>query len=282
MKRQICAAISIFCVGILLCNGITVQATEAAAAQTETEECLLQTETEDAVSQIETVPLEELAVEIGQWAKEEISEFWQELSQEEPWSSLEKLEIIASFQTSATSDSNRDQNLKLACEAINGIVVEPGEEFSFNEATGRRTTEKGYLPATAYVNGAAVQAPGGGVCQVSTTLYNAVVSAGLDSTERSAHTYAAKYVDPGADAAVSYGGPDFCFVNNSEYPVKILASAENADVSVSLLGVPLLEEGEELRMESVCVSGNTWVTYLVRYQDGEEVERSKFHNSHYS
>ena len=93
--------------------------------------------------------------------------------------------------------------------------------------TGNRTTEKGYKPAGAYSNGVVVQEPGGGVCQVSSTLYNAVVFAGLKTTERHAHTYEPSYVTPGEDAMVSYdgyAGPDLRFVNNSKTAVGIKAA----------------------------------------------------------
>lgn len=116
---------------------------------------------------------------------------------------------------------------------------------------------------------------------MSTTLYNAVIQAGLKSTERHAHSYEPTYVTPGNDATVSYGGPDFKFVNNSDDAVGILASFENGEVKISIYGIPVLEEGEEVYMESENTGGKTWQTYLVRYQDGEVVEKEKFHISIY-
>ena len=96
---------------------------------------------------------------------------------------------MSTYTTTTTSNSNRNENIRLAVAALNGTIVKPGQEFSFNNTTGARTEEKGYKPATAYLNGEVVQEPGGGVCQVSSTLYNAVVFAGLKSTERHAHSY---------------------------------------------------------------------------------------------
>lgn len=162
----------------------------------------------------------------------------------------EKYTTIGTYTTTATNNKNRNQNLKLCTEAINGTIVNPGQEFSFNETTGPRSTEKGYQPATAYLNGEVIQEPGGGVCQVSSTLYNAVIFAGLKSTERHAHSYEPSYVTPGEDAAVSYGGPDFRFVNNSDYPVAIRASFSDQKVTCSIYGIPVLESGVKVRMES--------------------------------
>ena len=161
-----------------------------------------------------------------------------------------KYTTIATYTTTATNNKARNQNLKLSTQALNGTIVNPGQEFSFNETTGPRSTEKGYQPATAYLNGEIVQEPGGGVCQVSSTLYNAVVFAGLKSTERHAHSYEPSYVTPGEDAAVSYGGPDFKFVNNSDYPIAIKASFSDQKVTCSIYGIPVLDEGVKVRMES--------------------------------
>lgn len=119
------------------------------------------------------------------------------------------------------------ENVRLAAAALNGKIIQPGEEFSFNLTTGNRTTDKGYRPAGAYVNGVLVEEPGGGVCQVSSTLYNAVVFSGLKTTERHAHSYEPSYVTPGEDAMVSYdghSGPDMKFVNNSKTAVGIKTS----------------------------------------------------------
>lgn len=220
-----------------------------------------------------------------------------------------KYTTIATYTTTATNNKGRNQNLKLATQAINGTIVNPGQEFSFNETTGPRSTEKGYQPASAYLNGEVVQEPGGGVCQVSSTLYNAVVFAGLKSTERHAHSYEPSYVTPGEDAAVSYWGPDFKFVNNSDYPIAIKASFSDQKVTCSVYGIPVLEEGVKVRMESEktaeldppaptyeedqtlqpneektvksATPGSRWSTALVTYKDGKEIERIDFHNSVY-
>lgn len=221
----------------------------------------------------------------------------------------EKYKTIATYTTTTTSNSNRNENIRLACEAVNGTILNPGQEFSFNETTGARTEAKGYKPAAAYLNGEVVQEPGGGVCQVSSTLYNAVVFAGLKSTERHAHSYEPSYVTPGEDAAVSYGGPDFKFVNNSDYPIAIKTSFANRELTISIYGVQILSDGTKIRMESKktseldppeptyeedqtlqpeeqqvvkeAVMGTRWTTELVTYENGTEVSREHFHNSTY-
>ena len=221
----------------------------------------------------------------------------------------DKYKTIATYTTTTTSNSNRNENIRLACEAVNGTILNPGQEFSFNETTGARTEAKGYKPATAYLNGEVVQEPGGGVCQVSSTLYNAVVFAGLKSTERHAHSYEPSYVTPGEEAAVSYGGPDFKFVNNSDYPIAIKTSFANRELTISIYGVQILPDGTKIRMESKktseldppeptyeedqtlqpevekvvkeAVMGTRWTTELEKYENGTVVSREHFHSSTY-
>lgn len=96
----------------------------------------------------------------------------------------------------------------------------PGETFSYNQVVGQRTKAAGFKEAPAYLNGKVVQEYGGGICQVSSTLYNAVLYANLEITERTNHGFKPSYVKPGLDATVSWGGPDFKFTNNRNYPIK--------------------------------------------------------------
>ncbi len=164
-----------------------------------------------------------------------------------------KYTTIGSYTTKTTSNSVRNKNIQLAAKALNGTVLKPGQEFSFNETVGQRTEAKGYGGAPAYNNGEVVQEVGGGVCQVSTTLYNAVFRAGLTSTYRRSHTFAPTYVTPGMDATVSWPGPDYQFVNNSDYPIGIRASYSDQSLTVSIYGVRILPEGVtwELTSEKV-------------------------------
>ncbi|MDO4295461.1 MAG: VanW family protein, partial [bacterium] len=221
----------------------------------------------------------------------------------------EMYETIGTYTTKTTSNKDRNTNISLAAEALNGRILKPGETFSMNEATGERTYEKGYRPAGAYVNGELVLEPGGGVCQLSSTLYNAVIFSGLKTTERYAHSYEPSYVTPGEDAMISYQGLDMKFVNTTDYSVGIKALFSNQTLTVSIVGVPILEDGVSISMESEKVSeiappepnyvedttlqpgqevvvkkaesGSKWVTYLVKKKNGEVVSRELFHNSTY-
>ncbi len=213
----------------------------------------------------------------------------------------EQYRDIASYKTHTTNIAVRNKNVSLAADSINGTIVQPGEEFSYNGTVGKRTKEKGYGEAGAYLNGEVVQEIGGGVCQVSTTLYNAVFRAGLKSTERTSHTFAPSYVTPGLDATVSWGGPDYKFVNNSPYPIGIKAHYENRQVTVSIFGIPVLPEGESWdlvsnKTETLAVpapvyissgkaengsAGSIWEAYKVVYENGEETARVFDHKSKY-
>ena len=166
----------------------------------------------------------------------------------------EKYKTIGTFTTNTTSNQKRNTNIKLATQAINGIVLQPGEEFSFNNRVGERTEAKGYQGAAAYNNGEVVQEIGGGVCQVSSTMYNAVVKAGLKTTMRRSHTFEPSYVTPGTDATVSWGGPDYKFVNNSSAAIGIRASYYNQTCTVSIYGIPLLDEGVTHSLKSTKLS----------------------------
>ena len=148
-------------------------------------------------------------------------------------------------------NSNRAHNIALAASTINGTVLLPGESFSYNGTLGNTTKEKGYKEGGAYVGGKVVQAYGGGICQVSTTLYNAVLYANLEIVERHNHSYAVSYVPAGRDATVAYGGKDFKFKNNRNYPIKIVANAKNGVVSISIAGVKEEKEYEVVLSSSV-------------------------------
>lgn len=224
-------------------------------------------------------------------------------------SAKEKYKTISTFTTTTTSNKNRNTNIKLAAEAINGTVIKPGAEFSFNGTVGQRTEAKGYKGAAAYNNGEVVQEIGGGVCQVSTTLYNAVFRAGLEITYRRSHTFEPNYVTPGQDATVSWDQPDFKFRNNSSTAIGLKASYADQKVTISVYGIPILEDGVKWDLESKKVEeldppaptyeedqtlqpgvevtksagtkGSRWETYKVVYKDGVEVSRERDHKTTY-
>jgi len=120
------------------------------------------------------------------------------------------------------NERNRAENIKLASEKINGLIMLPGDVFSFNTIVGPRTPENGFKTAHVYVAGEVIDDYGGGICQVSSTLYNAVLTADLEVTERLNHMFTVGYVPLGCDATVSYGSVDFKFRNNSNWPIKLV------------------------------------------------------------
>ena len=165
-------------------------------------------------------------------------------------SAKEKYKTVATYTTKTTANSKRNTNVRLAAEAVNGTIVQPGQEFSFNDTVGERTEAKGYQSAAAYNNGEVVQEIGGGVCQVSTTLYNAVLKAGLKISVRRSHTFEPSYVTPGQDATVSWGGPDFKFINNSNTAIGLRARYADQTMTVSVYAIPILEDGVTYSLES--------------------------------
>lgn len=145
-------------------------------------------------------------------------------------------DVLASYETKHTNNANRNTNLELACAAINGIVLEPGDVFDYNKALGKRTEEAGYKYADAYSGGQTVKELGGGICQVSSTLYYCTLIADLEIVSRTAHSYVSSYMPMGMDATVSWGGPEFRFKNNFNYPIRIEAEVSGGYVKVKLIG----------------------------------------------
>ena len=133
-------------------------------------------------------------------------------------------------------DTDRTTNLKLACQKLNNQVVLAGATFSYNSTLGERTIAAGYKNAKIYSNGQVVDGLGGGICQISSTLYNAVVDANLGIIERRNHQFVTSYVSAGKDATVVYGMTDFKFKNTRKYPIKIVATAQNGIATISIYG----------------------------------------------
>lgn len=152
---------------------------------------------------------------------------------------MNSFSLISSYATTTTGDSNRNNNINLACNAVSGTAVMPGETFSFNNATGQRTLEKGYLPAAAIAGGATVDEVGGGVCQVSSTLFNAAAMADMTILSRSPHTWPSNYVEKGRDATVNWPGLDFSFRNDRDTPIFIVAWYRQRQCSVEIYGASL-------------------------------------------
>lgn len=156
----------------------------------------------------------------------------------------------------AGSTQNRITNVQLAAASIDGIILAPGEQFSYNDALGERTTERGYKAAGAYSGGQVVQEVGGGICQVSSTLYYAALLANLQIDVRTCHYFPVGYLPAGLDATVSWGGPEFKFTNNRNWPIKIEASVDTAKNTVSVHIVGTDEDGSYVQMTYA-----TWLVY---------------------
>ena len=140
------------------------------------------------------------------------------------------------------SDVDRSTNLRLACQKINGTVLLAGETFSYNKVVGERTIAAGYKNAKIYEAGQVVDGLGGGICQISSTLYNAALLANLEIVERRNHQFVTSYVEAGRDATVVYGLTDFKFKNTRKYPVRIVATANAGIATISIYGIK--EEAE--------------------------------------
>ena len=208
----------------------------------------------------------------------------------------------------SSSSSDRAYNIKLACEKINGYVLAPGEEFSYNDVVGPRTVERGFRIANVYVGNTVQPGIGGGICQVSSTMYNSVIFADLEITERRNHTLPVSYVPMGRDATVSYGATDFKFKNNTEMPVEIRAIAKNGLNTITIVGTDEHPEREikisttqtgtsvpkvvikkdaelpegEIKIESKGTNGSSYATYKITYENGVEISRTPLKKSVYA
>ena len=152
---------------------------------------------------------------------------------------MNRFGLISAYTTNTTNNKNRNTNIQLSAAAINGVTVLPGEIFSFNAATGERTAEKGYKEAAAIAGGQSRDEIGGGVCQTSSTLFNAAARADLEIIERNPHAWPSNYVEKGFDATVNWPGLDFKFKNNTGWPVFIVAGYSKQKVTVNIYGMTL-------------------------------------------
>lgn len=171
-------------------------------------------------------------------------------------------DLLASYSTKLTGSAARISNVRLAANACNGTVLNTGDEFSFNGVVGKRTAARGYLPAPAYLAGETVDTIGGGICQVSSTLYAACLHANLAITDRTAHRYVSSYIPNGLDATVSWGTLDYKFQNNTNYPIRIVATTENGKLHVQLYGTKTDESYVVITSETYGATG-----YETVYQD---------------
>jgi vancomycin resistance protein YoaR len=174
-------------------------------------------------------------------------------------------DLLGSFTTSfSTSNANRCKNVNSAAEHINGTVLYPGESFSTLKSITPFTEENGYAMAGSYLNGAVVESMGGGICQVSTTLYNAVLRAELEVSERFPHSMTVHYVDLSADAAIAEsGGKDFVFVNSTDYPIYIEGyTTSDKKITFNIYGKETRDSNRSISFESVTISETPASTVL--------------------
>lgn len=191
---------------------------------------------------------------------------------------------LGSYSTSyGSSTANRCANIARAASLINGTVVAPGEVFSFNDTVGHRTKENGFYTAKEYVDGQSVDGIGGGTCQVSSTLYSAVLYADMSIVERLNHMMTVGYIPLGQDATVADGGVDFKFKNSSDYPVKVSAYTSGATITVSIIGTAWEPAREVKISNSSSQVGENTVVRSVRYvySNGQLISTDTLNSSTY-
>lgn len=220
-------------------------------------------------------------------------------------------DLLGTYTTDySSSNGNRSGNVSNGCSKINGTLLYPGDEFSATDTVSPFTTANGYALAGAYLNGKVVNSVGGGICQVSTTLYNAVLLAELEVTERNAHSMIVTYVSASADAAIAESaGKDFRFKNNTDYPIYIEGYTKNKKITFNVYGKETRPEGRTVSYESEILevieptidlitadaskplgyvsTESAHIGYKARLwkivkQDGKEVSREVVNNSKYN
>ena len=170
-----------------------------------------------------------------------------------------------------SSNRNRSNNLAISAEKIDGTIIMPGETFSYNQTVGERTIAAGYKEAGAYAGGKVVQDVGGGICQTSSTLYNAALLANLEIVDRSNHQFLTSYVDASRDATVAWGSIDFQFKNTRTYPIKIEASAKNGVCEMAIYGIKEDKEYEVV-IESEVLS---YIPFTTKYENDDSLEEGE-------
>lgn len=189
-------------------------------------------------------------------------------------------DVLGHCETPHGDNENRNGNLRKACGMLDGLVLQPGQELSYNEALGPRTKELGWLPAPAYSGTKLVDSPGGGICQVSSTLYLASVYSELTIVERRNHGYPVSYIPLGMDATVSWGFADLKIRNDSPMPVKIQAEESDGYVRISILGTETRDYDVEM---SYTVGGRYVRTYMSKIdkETGEVISKEPYALSGY-
>lgn len=186
-------------------------------------------------------------------------------------------DLLSTFSTNyVASNKNRTTNLILAANKINGTVLMPGETFSYNKVVGARTIAAGYKEAPIYVQGRVEDGIGGGICQITSTLYNAVIYANLEVTQRTNHQFVPSYVTASRDATVVYGAIDFQFKNNRNYPIKLVCSVSGGVANFEIFGLKQ-EDDCEVQISSYETGRTSTAIYSEAYKilkrDGQVVDK---------
>lgn len=170
-------------------------------------------------------------------------------------------DVLASYDSPHTANAARTKNLDLACKAIDGTILNPGDEFSFNKIVGERTKEKGYLAAIVYTDGGKSESQeGGGICQVASTIYTCTLLADLEVTERAPHMYLVTYVEPGMDATIYWPSLDYKFKNSTDMPLRVDASVSGGYVHIKLVGTKQEHDYDHIKLRGVYASSTAWKT----------------------
>lgn len=192
--------------------------------------------------------------------------------------------LLAQFSTNYVNNPSRTTNLRLAANKINGTVLLPGETFSYNKVVGERTIAAGYKNAAIYQNGEVVDGLGGGICQISTTLFNAALFANLDIVELHNHQFVPSYVGAGRDATVAYGSKDFKFKNSRKYAIKLECSVSGGVAKFKIYGLKEDPEYDIKVNASIISQSSTYtksVTYRTRSLKGKVVSKEKVYTCTY-
>lgn len=195
-------------------------------------------------------------------------------------------DILGSYKTSfSAANSARSSNVRLAAERINGTILLPGETFSYDKTIGSRTVANGFKEANVYTNNKVDVGVGGGICQTSSTLYSAVLYANLEIVSRTSHSLPVSYIPAGQDATIAEGSIDFKFKNNTEYPIRINASAGSSTVTCSISGTNI--DNTSVKLENTITNAAedgsfSVVSNRVVYKNGAEVKRERLSGSHYN
>ena len=175
-------------------------------------------------------------------------------------------DLLGTTTTNVSGSSTRRNNVRLSGEAVNGTILNDGEEFDYNKVVGERTVERGYGAAATYVNGETVDTVGGGICQTSSTVYLAALLSNLEIVERYNHRYWPGYITLGMDATVSWGGPEFRFRNNTGYPIRIDVVYKDSQITVSIYGTKTDDTYVEMTREVLSTT-----SYDTEYVETDEL-----------